>query len=137
MHARAALLALPRAARLLPHRHLHAAASPCRAGARRMACAAAAAGDPPPPPPPPARVAELRVNELAELLAAGVPLQCIDVREQWEFDTAALPNFALRPLSSLSVWCALRLRRVPAPMRQHSCPPRVHARALSRWRAAL
>ena len=54
----------------------------------------------------PAHVAELSVQELGEMLAAGAEgVQCVDVREQWEHDTARLPGFKLMPLSQIQTWC--------------------------------
>jgi rhodanese-related sulfurtransferase len=50
-------------------------------------------------------VKELPVAVLAELLASGAPLQCIDVREPWEHETASLPGFKLLPLSRIQSWC--------------------------------
>ena len=54
---------------------------------------------------------EVGVEALAEILSVsaqglGPAVQLLDVREQWEFDTARLPGFTLRPLSELSEWCA-------------------------------
>ncbi|MEW5305359.1 MAG: hypothetical protein WDW38_005604 [Sanguina aurantia] len=52
-------------------------------------------------------VAQMTVQELAELLSNDVlceEVQFVDVREQHEMDTAALPNFRLFPLSLSEEW---------------------------------
>ena len=55
---------------------------------------------------------ELPVARLGELLNSGEPrLQCIDVREPWEHETASLPGFKLYPLSRIQSWCVRRSHR--------------------------
>jgi rhodanese-related sulfurtransferase len=44
---------------------------------------------------------EIDVHELARRLAAKEAVYLLDVRQQWEHDTAALPNSVLIPLSEL------------------------------------
>jgi rhodanese-related sulfurtransferase len=56
---------------------------------------------------PTAEVQHITVNELRELLSNEIladEVQFIDVREQWEADTASLPRFKLLPMSQASSW---------------------------------
>jgi rhodanese-related sulfurtransferase len=64
----------------------------------------------------PPEVGRCFVEELAERVAAAAldsslsspaglaGVQLLDVREQWEYETAAVPGFALRPLSQIDDW---------------------------------
>ena len=72
--------------------------------AARSATAAAGGGGPGDDP----HVVELQPEAFAKLREAGEVLQCIDVREEWEHQTASLAGFQLRPLSRMSEWCAAR-----------------------------
>ena len=56
------------------------------------------------------------MEALAELLAAGAEVQCIDVRESWEHDAASLPGFRLMPLSKIQSWCATQRALVSLQM---------------------
>src|SRR5262245_15850660 len=47
-------------------------------------------------------VQQIDVHGLAERLAKGDPVYLVDVRQQWEHDTAALPGSRLIPLDQLS-----------------------------------
>jgi adenylyltransferase/sulfurtransferase len=53
---------------------------------------------------------QISVQQLAERLAAGEPTCLLDVRQEWEHQTAALPNSHLIPLDQL----AARVAEVPA-----------------------
>ena len=44
---------------------------------------------------------QITVRDLAAKLAAGEPVQLIDVRKGWEHETAALPGSVLIPLDQL------------------------------------
>lgn len=51
------------------------------------------------------------LHSASNLLLLAAALQCeevafVDVREQWEYDTAKLPHFKLFPLSQASSWAA-------------------------------
>lgn len=46
--------------------------------------------------------ADIDVGTLAELLAAGVPLRLVDVREPWEAELSSLPGSLLLPLGELA-----------------------------------
>ena len=72
--------------------------------AARSATAAAGGGGPGDGP----HVVELQPEAFAKLREAGAVLQCIDVREEWEHQTASLAGFQLRPLSRMSEWCVAR-----------------------------
>ena len=58
------------------------------------------------------QVVELQPEAFAKLReeaqSAGNAVQCIDVREEWEHQTASLAGFQLRPLSRMAEWCAAR-----------------------------
>ncbi|MBI1913323.1 MAG: hypothetical protein HYS12_00980 [Planctomycetes bacterium] len=47
-------------------------------------------------------VLQISVQQLAERLAAGEPTCLVDVRQEWEHQTAALPNSRLLPLDQLA-----------------------------------
>jgi len=47
-------------------------------------------------------IQQIDVRTLADRLAKGDPLCLVDVRQQWEHDTAALPGSLLIPLDQLS-----------------------------------
>lgn len=50
-------------------------------------------------------LSQITVKELAEKLAIADPnLQCVDVREPWEVETAGLPEFINLPLSQFADW---------------------------------
>lgn len=44
---------------------------------------------------------EISVDQLKELLASDQPPILLDVREQWEFDTAHIPNAILMPMGDV------------------------------------
>jgi rhodanese-related sulfurtransferase len=44
---------------------------------------------------------QITVEELARMLAVGESVRLVDVRQQWEHDTAALPGSVLLPLQDL------------------------------------
>lgn len=44
---------------------------------------------------------EISVRDLAAKLAAGAPVQLVDVRKVWEHETAALPGSILIPLDQI------------------------------------
>jgi rhodanese-related sulfurtransferase len=46
-------------------------------------------------------IRQISVKTLAEVLAAGQPVYLVDVRQQWEHETAALPDSLLIPLDEL------------------------------------
>lgn len=52
--------------------------------------------------PMPENAPEIDVTEVAERLRNGEEFVLLDVREQWEFETAQLPNAVLVPLSTLT-----------------------------------
>lgn len=47
-------------------------------------------------------IRQIDVRQLAERLARGEPIHLLDVRQQWEHDSAALPGSQLIPLDQLS-----------------------------------
>jgi rhodanese-related sulfurtransferase len=49
-------------------------------------------------------IAEISPRELQARLAAGEPLELIDVREPWEHQFAAIPGSALKPLTDFYDW---------------------------------
>jgi rhodanese-related sulfurtransferase len=46
-------------------------------------------------------IARMTVQELADLLRRGQPVQLLDVRQPWEHDLASLPDSQLIPLGEL------------------------------------
>ena len=44
---------------------------------------------------------EISVDQLKQLLASDDPPILLDVREQWEFDTAHIPNAILMPMGDV------------------------------------
>jgi rhodanese-related sulfurtransferase len=87
------------AASLLSTRLLRRGRVPCM---RALSTTRAAAGDGP-------HVVELQPEAFAKLReeahsAGAGGLQCLDVREEWEHQTASLAGFQLRPLSRMSEW---------------------------------
>jgi rhodanese-related sulfurtransferase len=48
-------------------------------------------------------IQQIDVHQLADRLAKGEPVHLIDVRQQWEHDTAVLPGSQLVPLDQLSL----------------------------------
>ncbi len=56
-------------------------------------------------------IRQIDVRQLADKLAKGDPVHLVDVRQQWEHDTAALPGSQLIPLDQL----ARRAAEVEAP----------------------
>ncbi|GFR44087.1 hypothetical protein Agub_g5249, partial [Astrephomene gubernaculifera] len=66
-----------------------------------------------------AQIQQMSPEELADLLAAAAAeeVQLIDVREEWEWQTARLPGFRLMPLSRSSEWTA-DIRQQLQPQRE-------------------
>jgi rhodanese-related sulfurtransferase len=52
-----------------------------------------------------AGVRELSAEQFGELLSTREGLQLMDVREDWEFETARIKGFVLKPLSRFAEWC--------------------------------
>ena len=50
-------------------------------------------------------VRELSAEQFGELLSTREGLQLMDVREDWEFETARIKGFVLKPLSRFAEWC--------------------------------
>ena len=48
-------------------------------------------------------IRQIDARQLADRLAKGEPVHLVDVRQQWEHDTAALPGSQLIPLDQLSL----------------------------------
>jgi rhodanese-related sulfurtransferase len=45
---------------------------------------------------------EISVDQLKQLLASEKPPLLLDVREQWEFDTASIPGARLMPMGEIT-----------------------------------
>ncbi|QUV85337.1 rhodanese-like domain-containing protein [Chloracidobacterium aggregatum] len=51
-------------------------------------------------------IQQITAPELARRLAAGDPVQLLDVREDWEYAFNRIPGSRLCPMSQLPVWAA-------------------------------